>query len=95
VEELAKPLSIIYLRSWLTGEVPDDWRIAKVTPIYKKGWKEDPGNYRDVSLTSGEGSGAVHPECTQWTCEGQPGDHAQPAWVHERQVLLDQPDLLL
>jgi len=38
-EELAKPLSIIYQQSWLTGEVPDDWRIAIVTPIYKKGWK--------------------------------------------------------
>jgi len=34
-EELAKPLSIIYQQSWLTGEVPDDWRIASVTPIYK------------------------------------------------------------
>ncbi|KAF1451556.1 putative RNA-directed DNA polymerase from transposon X-element, partial [Spheniscus demersus] len=51
-EELAKPLSIIYQQSWLTGEVPDDWRLANVTPIYKKGWKEDPGNYRPVSLTS-------------------------------------------
>ncbi|GAB0208076.1 mitochondrial enolase superfamily member 1 [Grus japonensis] len=52
VEELAKPLSIIYQQSWLTGEVPDDWRLANVMPIYKKGWKEDPGNYRPVSLTS-------------------------------------------
>ncbi|GAB0207602.1 mitochondrial enolase superfamily member 1 [Grus japonensis] len=51
-EELAKPLSIIYQQSWLTGEVPDDWRLANVTPIYKKGPKEDPGNYRPVSLTS-------------------------------------------
>jgi len=34
------------------GEVPDDWRITSVTPIYKKGRKEDPGNYRPVSLTS-------------------------------------------
>ena len=50
-EELAKPLSIIYQQSWLTGEVPDDWRIATVTPIYKKGRKEYPGNYRPVSLT--------------------------------------------
>ena len=34
------------------GEVPDDWSIANVTPIYKKSQKEDPGNYRSVSLTS-------------------------------------------
>ncbi|GAB0183996.1 receptor-type tyrosine-protein phosphatase zeta [Grus japonensis] len=52
VEELAKPLSIIYQQSWLTGEVPDDWRLANVAPIYKKGPKEDLGNYRPVSLTS-------------------------------------------
>ncbi|KAK4811337.1 hypothetical protein QYF61_024473 [Mycteria americana] len=51
-EELAKPLPIIYQQSWLTGEVPDDWRLANVMPIYKKGKKEDPGNYRPVSLTS-------------------------------------------
>ncbi|XP_019330511.1 PREDICTED: RNA-directed DNA polymerase from mobile element jockey-like [Aptenodytes forsteri] len=51
-EVLAKPLSIIYQQSWLTGEVPGDWRLANVTPIYKKGRKEDPGNYRPVSLTS-------------------------------------------
>ncbi|KAK4820858.1 hypothetical protein QYF61_007863 [Mycteria americana] len=49
---LTKPLSIIYQQSWLTGEVPVDWRLANVTPIYKKGRKEDPGNYRPVSLTS-------------------------------------------
>ncbi|KFW78873.1 hypothetical protein N305_03995, partial [Manacus vitellinus] len=51
-EELTKPLSIIYQQSWLTGEVPDDWKLANVTPIHKKGQKEDPGNYRPVSLTS-------------------------------------------
>jgi len=38
-----------------TGEVPDDWRITSVTPIYKKGQKEDPGNYRPASLTSEPG----------------------------------------
>jgi len=50
-KELAKPLSIICQQCWLTGEVPGDWRIANVKPIYKKGRKEDPGNYRPVSLT--------------------------------------------
>ncbi|KFQ36359.1 hypothetical protein N332_03774, partial [Mesitornis unicolor] len=51
-EVLTKPLSIIYQQSWLTGEVPVDWRLANVIPLYKKGQKEDPGNYRAVSLTS-------------------------------------------
>ncbi|GAB0181547.1 mitochondrial enolase superfamily member 1 [Grus japonensis] len=52
VEVLTKPLSIIYQQSCLTGEVPVDWKLANVTPIYKKGWKEDLGNYRSVSLIS-------------------------------------------
>ena len=49
---IAEPLSIIFERSWRTGEVPEDWRKANVTPSFKKGKKEDPGNYRPVSLTS-------------------------------------------
>ena len=36
-EVIAKLLSIIYQRSLLTGEVPEDWRLANVTLIYKKG----------------------------------------------------------
>ncbi|KFP05976.1 Putative 115 kDa protein in type-1 retrotransposable element R1DM, partial [Calypte anna] len=52
VWKLAKPLSIIYQKSWPTGEVPDDWRVPNMMPIYKKGRKEDLGNYRPVSLTS-------------------------------------------
>ncbi|KFO81376.1 Putative 115 kDa protein in type-1 retrotransposable element R1DM, partial [Cuculus canorus] len=49
---LSKPLSVIFQQSWLTGEVPLDWRLPDVVPIYKKGCREDPGNYRPVSLTS-------------------------------------------
>ncbi|KFU94790.1 hypothetical protein M959_07392, partial [Chaetura pelagica] len=49
---ITKTLSIIYLKSWPTGEVPMDWRVANVTPSYKKGRKEDPANYRPVSLAS-------------------------------------------
>jgi len=49
---IAEPLSIILERPWRAGEVPEDWRKASVTPIFKKGKKEDPGNHRTVSLTS-------------------------------------------
>ena len=35
-----------------TGEVPEDWRIANVVPLFKKGSRDNPGNYRPVSLTS-------------------------------------------
>ena len=51
-EVIAELLSIIYQHSLLTREVPEDWRLANVTPIYKKGCREDLGNYRPVSLTS-------------------------------------------
>jgi len=47
---VAEPLSIIFDESFRTGEVPEDWRKARGTPIFKK--KKDPGNYRLVRLTS-------------------------------------------
>lgn len=50
--ELLIPLKILFDSSMEEGVVPEDWRIAHVTPIYKKGNKSDPGNYRPVSLTS-------------------------------------------
>ena len=45
-------LQILFKKSVETGEVPEDWRRAKVVPIYKKGTKGEAGNYRPVSLTS-------------------------------------------
>jgi len=33
-------------------ERPEGWRIANVTPVFRKGKKEDPGNYSPVSLPS-------------------------------------------
>ena len=49
---LAVPLTIIFNKSLKEGVVPEDWRLANVTPIFKKGSKADAANYRPVSLTS-------------------------------------------
>ena len=49
--EIAIPLSILFRHSIKTGQIPDEWRDAVVTPIFKKGKKCDPANYRPVSLT--------------------------------------------
>ncbi|GAB0188829.1 mitochondrial enolase superfamily member 1 [Grus japonensis] len=44
--------SIIFEELWRSGDIPEDWKKVYVTPIYKKGLKEDPGNYRPINLTS-------------------------------------------
>jgi hypothetical protein len=47
------PLVLIFQRSLETGQVPEQWKEANVTAIYKrKGQRCDPGNYRPVSITS-------------------------------------------
>jgi len=74
---LTKKLCIICQQSWLTGEVPVDCKFANVTPIYKKGRKEDPGTYRPVSLNLVPGKVMEH--CVVHT--GQSDDQAEPAWV--------------
>ncbi|RMC17056.1 hypothetical protein DUI87_05629 [Hirundo rustica rustica] len=54
-DALAKSLSIIYQQSWLTGEVPGDWKLTNVTPIHKKGGREDPGLFNNFIDDMDEG----------------------------------------
>ena len=49
---IAKPLADIFSASFEQGVIPTDWSKANVSPIHKKGRKDNPNNYRPVSLTS-------------------------------------------
>ena len=61
----AGPLSITYQRSWESREVPADWKPANVIPTYKKGVREDPGNYRpgESNLSAWKSYGEDHTGC--------------------------------
>lgn len=50
--EICKPLLIIFKASIKTRKLPDEWKHAQVTAIFKKGAKTKAQNYRPVSLTS-------------------------------------------
>ena len=52
VDEVAAPLACIMQKILEDGSMPADWHTANVCPIFKKGAKNSPGNYRPVSLTS-------------------------------------------
>jgi hypothetical protein len=49
---LSYPLSLIFEKSFTTGEVPNLWKQANVTPIHKKSSASLVSNYRPISLTS-------------------------------------------
>lgn len=50
--ELAPALTLIFEASLSQASVPPDWNQALVTPIFKKGDRSNPANYRPISLTS-------------------------------------------
>ena len=49
---LAIPLAHLFRRSLDTGRILQDWSLARVVPIFKKGNRQNPSNYRPVSLTA-------------------------------------------
>ena len=50
--EVAPILQVIYNQSLHSGQLPSDWLTANITPIFKKGNRSCPINYRPISLTS-------------------------------------------
>jgi len=48
---IAPILALIFKASLHQGKLPSDWKMATVVPVYKKGSRTDPTNYRPISLT--------------------------------------------
>ena len=46
------PLCNIFNKSLSSGSFPDDWKCARVTPLFKQGERTDVNNYRPISVIS-------------------------------------------
>ena len=51
-DSVVEALYYLFARSLKTGIVPEDWKLANVTPVFKKGSRKLLKNYRPISLTS-------------------------------------------
>ena len=52
VDLVCKPLALLLNKTMDKGCIPQDWKIAYVSPIFKKGARNKAENYRPISLTS-------------------------------------------
>jgi len=51
-DHLIYPLYLLFRNSLDEASVPDDWKCADVSPVFKKGNRSQVENYRPISLTS-------------------------------------------
>ena len=49
--QIAPSLAVVFQASINQCKLPADWKVAHVVPVYKKGVKSSPNNYRPISLT--------------------------------------------
>jgi len=50
--QFARPLTMLFNNSMISGQVPADWKEANVVPVFNGGCRNVATNYRPISLTS-------------------------------------------
>ena len=46
---LVEPFSQLFQKIYLTGLIPEQWKVSKIIPIFKKGDKSKIENYRPIA----------------------------------------------
>lgn len=77
----AEQFSIMFARSWSTGEEPEDWGKTNVTPDFKKGKKEELRNYKSVNLTSIPGN------MMEQQVSRRKVYQEQSTWIHQGKIV--------
>ena len=49
VEILLETLTGLFTRIYEQNTIPEQWKLAKITPVHKKGSKNDVTNYRPIA----------------------------------------------
>ena len=49
-QQIAPSLTLLFNKSLHSAVVPDEWKLANVVPVFKRGIKEHVQNYRPISL---------------------------------------------
>ena len=52
IDLVSKPLALLINKTMDEGHIPQDWKMAYVSPRFKKGARDKAENYRPISLTS-------------------------------------------
>ena len=47
---IADSLTYMFNQAFTLSSFPDEWKIAKVIPLFKSGHRNMPGNYRPISI---------------------------------------------
>ena len=88
--ELSLPLFTLFKSSMESGMLPDQWKEAKVSPIFKKGARTDVRNYRPVSyLCVLQDNGEVGQKCSTESYDCQQFSVRLSTWFCAWSIMYD------